>query len=164
MEAWKTFFSQKYPGIRIVEVESYAEKEITAVHQGKRHHEPSIPNTFRQNLIEAIKHAHRELNTPPEKVQSDPERLRHWVPPVKQNIDWNALQDARGDLVGLHANSKEESDDEEDVGSDAGSEGASKRQSLEYLTVGLIGTQFARIKGCVLIDYQGNPMLGNPPC
>lgn len=139
VDAWVRFLQQRYPGLLMVQVESYAEKEITAVHQGKRQYEPSIPNAFRQSLIEAIKQAHTELATPPERIQSDPERLQKWVPPIKPSIDWDALLEAQGDLVGLHANPKSKPDDTGDNGSDNDSDLSSDKRELEYLTIGLVG-------------------------
>ncbi|KAH6916998.1 GTPase [Coprinopsis sp. MPI-PUGE-AT-0042] len=137
VEAWVAFLRERYPNVPIVQVESYAEKEITAVHQGRRQHEPAIPHAFRQNLIAAIKQVHSELATPSERIQSDPEGLRNWIPPVKQTIDWDALLEARGDLVGLHVNPKVKVDGTSD--SDSESEIALDKRHLEYLTVGLIG-------------------------
>lgn len=139
VQAWVAFLRERYPNVPIVQVESYAEKEITAVHQGRRQHEPAIPRVFRQNLIEAIKQVHTELATPSERIQSDPERLRNWIPPVKQTIDWDALLEARGDLVGLHVNPKVKVDGDGANDSDSESEIALDKRHLEYLTVGLIG-------------------------
>ena len=49
-EAWTTYFRTHYPGLRVVQVESYVEKEARAEHQGKTTYRPHLPNQFRHCL------------------------------------------------------------------------------------------------------------------
>ncbi|KAG2022935.1 GTPase [Coprinopsis cinerea AmutBmut pab1-1] len=144
VEAWKSYLHQKHPGHPIVEVESYVEKEATAVHQGKKQYEPHIPTVFRERLIAAIRQVHGELLTPPERVQSDPEKLKNWVPPVKSNIDWTALFEARGEQTGLHVGSSQADAQRPGLDEDNSDDGSQStdvhpRQEPDFLTIGLIG-------------------------
>lgn len=100
VEAWNKYLHAQYPHLPIVSVESYTEKEITAVHQGRAQYEPSIPHHFRQKLIDAIKKVHAEMLEPPERVKSNPSWFKKWVPPVKRNVDWDGLLNATGAKVG----------------------------------------------------------------
>ncbi|KAJ3548870.1 hypothetical protein NMY22_g1105 [Coprinellus aureogranulatus] len=142
-EAWKSYLREQYPDIPFVEVESYVAKDQTAVHQGRRQFESSIPENFRVKLIDTIKRVHAELLEPPAKVKENPERLKNWVPPVKPEVDWDAVISAKGDKVGLAVGGPaaprptEGSDDGPGQGGKADSE--SERRVPEVLTIGLIG-------------------------
>lgn len=142
-EAWKSHLRARHPDIPIVEVESYVAKDQTAVHQGKRQFESSIPENFRVKLIETIKKVHADLLEPPQKVKENPDRLKNWVPPVKPEVDWDAVISAKGDKVGLAVGGPtaprptEGNDDGSTDGGKPESEG--ERRSPEVLTIGLIG-------------------------
>ncbi|KAI5898014.1 P-loop containing nucleoside triphosphate hydrolase protein [Schizophyllum commune H4-8] len=87
--AWKDYISTKHPGLRIVEVESYAEKAYSAT--GRRPaYEPHLPEEFRRRLVEAIRDTHTELLQPPPRVRESAKRLAHWKPSVKRSVDWEA--------------------------------------------------------------------------
>lgn len=143
-EAWKAYLRAQHPDIPIVEVESYVAKDQTAVHQGKRQFESSIPESFRVKLIDTIKKVHAQLLEPPEKVKENPERLKNWVPPVKPEVDWEAVISAKGDKVGLAVGgptAPRPTDDQELGSADGGkTESESERRAPELLTIGLIGT------------------------
>lgn len=142
-EAWKSYLRAKHPDIPIVEVESYVKKEQTAVHQGKHQFESSIPENFRVKLIEAIKKVHAELLEPPEEVKERPERLKNWVPPVKPEVDWDAVISAKGDRVGLAVGGPavpRPEGGQDDGSPDSGETGREGERSVpEVLTIGLIG-------------------------
>lgn len=131
-QAWTEYLQKHYPGRPIVHVEAYAVKVQTAVHQGRKHYEPHLPETFRQRLVDAIRQAHAELLEPPENVKSNPSRLANWKPRVKQDINWDDVVSAHGGQVGSvvggaaapRPSETAENPDEEEP---------------QFLTVGLIG-------------------------
>jgi len=135
VEAWIEYIHQSHPHVRVVQVESYIEKEASIDHQGHKQYEPSIPDHFRAMLVQVIKEVHSEMLEPPEKVKSNPDRLNNWVPTVKKEINWEGVMQAKGSKVGLAVGgasvprplSPEESPED------------GRRQEPEYLTIGLIG-------------------------
>ncbi|KAJ7808246.1 hypothetical protein B0H14DRAFT_2870704 [Mycena olivaceomarginata] len=125
-DAWTRYFKTLYPDLRIVQVESYIERETTALHQGRRQHDPHIPESFRRRLVETIKEEHAAMLEPPEKVKSNPARLEKWRPRAKRDIDWERVMAAEGDKVGtvVGGPAAPHEDDEEEP---------------KFLTIGLIG-------------------------
>ena len=122
-----------YPGTRIIQVESYVEKE-SRPGQGKRKtFEPYIPTNLKQDLIAALKSAHNELCTPPPSVVSNKERFASWKPRVRRTVDWDAALRARGGEVGQHRKNLSIE------GSEASFNNDSADVEREYVTVGLIG-------------------------
>ncbi|KAF7311075.1 G domain-containing protein [Mycena chlorophos] len=130
-EAWTRYFATNHPSYKVVQVESYIEKEVTSLSQGRRQHRPHIPETFRTRLIQAIREEHAALLEPPEKVKANPARLEHWKPKVKREIDWDRLLTAEGEKVGSI------------VGGPAApqpdAEASEEEQEPQFLTIGLIG-------------------------
>lgn len=149
--AWMRYFKNCYPDLRVVQVESYIEKDATTVHQGKRQYEPHLPETFRERLVEAIKEVHAELLQPPEKVANNPERLKAWIPPVKREIDWNGVLSAGGGQVGIVVGGAAvpRPTDEETGGQDLDTS-----KEPEVLTVGLIGTPNSRLAALCFLNLR----------
>lgn len=136
VEAWIKYIHQHHPNVRVVQVESYIEKEASLDHQGSKQYEPSIPDHFRATLLQVIKEVHAEILEPPEKVKSNPDRLKSWVPAVKREINWEGVMQAKGSKVGLAvggASVPRQKSPEESP------EDPNHRQEPEYLTIGLIG-------------------------
>ncbi|KDR85475.1 hypothetical protein GALMADRAFT_52603 [Galerina marginata CBS 339.88] len=136
--SWIKYIHKHHPNSRVVQVESYLEKEATGDHQGRKQYEPSIPDHFRANLVQIIKEVHAELLEPPQKVASNPDRLKKWIPPVKRDIDWYGIMQAKGAKVGLAvggaAAPRPKSPDDPD-----GQQENHQPQEPSYLTIGLIG-------------------------
>ncbi|CAK5273339.1 unnamed protein product [Mycena citricolor] len=78
--AWMEYLMTIILVIPVIPVEAYTEKETTSVHQGRKHYEPHLPETFRRRLIDAIKAVHGEILKPQTKVAQNPEWLDKWVP------------------------------------------------------------------------------------
>ena len=139
VESWIKYIHSKQPGVRIVQVESYVERESREERQGRVQYEPSIPEHFRAKLIQVIKEVHAELLEPPEKVKNNPNWLKNWVPPVKKDINWENVLKAKGSKVGLAVGGatapKPHSGSDLDT-----SENPELRPEPSYLTIGLIGT------------------------
>ncbi|KAI0931779.1 hypothetical protein AcW2_000590 [Taiwanofungus camphoratus] len=133
-EAWTKYLLTRYPGIRVVQVESYTEKDGKI---GRKAFEPYLPSTFRQMFVNALQEAHSELLEPPERVREDPEKLKKWKPPVKR-VDWNLVLQAQGGQVGqvvggaIVPRSPVVGDEDEGPGND-------DEEEPDFLTVGLIG-------------------------
>ncbi|CAK5264510.1 unnamed protein product [Mycena citricolor] len=127
VNGWIRYFNEQYPRLRVVQVRSYAEKEISARHQGRRQHEPHIPQSFRAQLVDAIRQEHSAMLDPPETVKAKPERLEAWKPSVKREIDWDRVLSAEGDQVGTQ------------VGGAAAPRGDTDEEEPHFLTIGLIG-------------------------
>jgi ribosome biogenesis GTPase A len=129
--AWTAYLHQRYPGVRIVQVESYVMKEPTESSQSRRVYEPSLPMAFRENFVAALKATHEEMLFPSVDDTVGPKskalKLR-----LKREIDWGQVlktgEASVGDVVGAVASSKgwEDADEDEDV-------------EPEFLTVGVIG-------------------------
>ncbi|KAJ7170038.1 hypothetical protein C8R46DRAFT_1349951 [Mycena filopes] len=128
-EAWSQYFKSHYPNLRVVQVEAYIEKEATAVHQGRKQHDPHLPESFRRRLVEAIQEVHAAMLEPPEKVKANPARLEKWKPPVKREIDWERVLVADGEKVGAAVGGAA-APHEDDAAEDA---------EPKFLTIGLIG-------------------------
>ncbi|KAF9015643.1 hypothetical protein BDQ17DRAFT_1386338 [Cyathus striatus] len=126
-QAWIEFLHKQYPDMRIVQVESYIEKEAGTEHQGRVQYEPHLPDAFRERLVEAIRQSHSELSEPPKKLS--------WIPPVKRNIDWSGVLNARGNKVGMAVGgaTAPRTRDEEDLSQEE------RDREPDILTVGLIG-------------------------
>ncbi|KAF8167611.1 hypothetical protein B0H34DRAFT_23959 [Crassisporium funariophilum] len=144
VEAWTKYIHERYPKSRIVQVESYIEKEARVDHQGRKQYEPSIPEHFRARLVEVIKQVHAELLEPPEKVKNNPNWLKNWVPIVKREIDWEGVLKAGGSklgsVVGGPAVPRPKSVDEQQEQTDQTDHpNNGQHKEPEYLTIGLIG-------------------------
>ncbi|OCH94706.1 P-loop containing nucleoside triphosphate hydrolase protein [Obba rivulosa] len=136
--AWTRFLHVKFPGLRVVQVESYIEKPISST-GGRKAYEPHLPSAFRQTLVKALQEAHAELLEPPASVKDDAERRARWVPPVRRQVDWTAVLDAHGGQVGTAvggaiAPRPRIHDDEQ-----GGPEEGETEGEPEFLTIGLIG-------------------------
>jgi len=137
VQAWVDYINKYHPSSRVVQVESYVERDMTTEHQGRKLYDPNIPQHFRELLVKTIKEVHAEMLEPPERVKSNPDRLKNWVPPVKLNIDWEGVLQAKGDKVGLSVGGatvpRPKTPEEE------GPQGYETRQEPTHLTIGLIG-------------------------
>ncbi|KAK7064098.1 P-loop containing nucleoside triphosphate hydrolase protein [Favolaschia claudopus] len=122
--AWIDYFAVHYPNLKVVQVESYVERESTSLHQGRRQHDPRIPETFRRRLVEAIQAEHAAMLEPPEKIRADPVKFEKWNPRVKRDIDWERVLTAEGDKVGTVVGGPAAPNEDDDH---------------KYLTIGLIG-------------------------
>ncbi|TFY59844.1 hypothetical protein EVJ58_g5518, partial [Rhodofomes roseus] len=153
-DAWAAYLRAKYPGTRVVQVESYAELDSAPPPaQGKKKTlEARLPFPFRRTLVGALKDAHEELLTPPEYVRGDPAKLERWKPRVRREVDWTAVLEAEGERVGSvvggaaaprpATHPHEGSVDQE--GPPPADEGDEERADgdaaeTEFLTIGLIG-------------------------
>ncbi|KAF8922015.1 hypothetical protein CPB85DRAFT_1465006 [Mucidula mucida] len=97
---WTTYLHAKHPTMRIIHVESFAERDVSAVHQGRMRHDPHLPDAFRHRFVQTLQEVHAELLEPPEEVKTNPNRLKNWRPRIKTDIDWDAVHNARGENVG----------------------------------------------------------------
>ena len=135
-QAWIKYFQEHHPNSRIVQVESYIERDVIG-DQGPKLYEPHLPASFRETLVNAIKEVHAELMEPPEDVKQNPERLKNWFPPVKREIDWESVLSPKDEKVGLSVGGAAvpRPKSPEDV------QGESDEQHQEptHLTIGLIG-------------------------
>ena len=120
-----------------MQVESYAEKDNHSEHDNRKRYEPNIPLPFRAALINAIRDVHSELLQPPERIASNADRLKQWVPPVKKAIDWDALLQAAGSRVGTAVGGAMVPRSKSPEGSDQDETAAIHEPS--HLTIGLIG-------------------------
>lgn len=130
-KAWSDFLRARYPGTRIVQVESYIQKRGDAA-QGRSRLEPHIPTEFRDELVKAIKATHAALLEPPANVRSNPSRLQAWKAPVRRDINWESLTHETSINASI-SRQLPSMEDEQD------SEGLNQVDDLEYLTIGLIG-------------------------
>lgn len=158
-DEWLAYFKKHYPSLQVVPVESYAEKQATIVHQGRKQYQPSLPDSFRERLVDAIKKAHQELlDAPPVKGKKG---VR--IGKVKETIDWATVRSARGGKVGTIVGGASEIrapiDDADHEGLEEGSEEIAEPV---FLTVGLIGIEFPSfILRTSLINRQVSRMLAN---
>jgi hypothetical protein len=146
-DAWTRYFTSRYPNLQVVQVESYIEKEISSLHQvripyqraqcpqphfvqGRRQHDPHLPESFRRRLVEAIQQEHAAMLEPPEKIKNNPARLENWKPPVKRDIDWERVLAAEGEKVGTLVGGPAVPAPHEDD---------SAEEEPKFLTIGLIG-------------------------
>ena len=134
---WISYFNSLFPGSRVVCVESYREKALPRnTGQGSRkHYEPYIPTELKQNLVNALKEAHKELIAPPPSIQGDPVKLASWTPRVKSSVDWDAVLNAKdGDVRFEHPAAHVPTIDRE------GDEDKSARTAPpDYLSIGVLG-------------------------
>jgi ribosome biogenesis GTPase A len=128
--AWTTYLRTKHPDARIVQVESFVEKEAGEGTQGRKMFEPHLPMTFRQTLVKAMMEAHAELMAPPEAVARDPEKLNRWKARAKREIDWQKILEAEGAMVGTAVGGATAPLERQDGEDDA---------EPDFLTIGLIG-------------------------
>ncbi|KAI0639624.1 hypothetical protein C8Q77DRAFT_1224741 [Trametes polyzona] len=110
-DAWTRTLQERYPGVRVVQVESFVEKHpdahgSTSNAAQRRAHKPFLPSKFRTALVDALRATHAELLEPPEEVKANPERLAKWKPKVKTHVDWDAALKAHGGDVGTAVASK----------------------------------------------------------
>ncbi|KAF9074834.1 P-loop containing nucleoside triphosphate hydrolase protein [Rhodocollybia butyracea] len=117
--AWVDYLRGTIPGLRVVQVQSYSSKEQGFYHQGRVEYEARIPQTLREQLVDAIRELHTQLLEPPEKEKTNPERLRNWKPPVKRDINWGIAESVHAQ----QASANHEVDPEEPP----------------FLTIGLVG-------------------------
>lgn len=99
-DAWTKHLNARYPELRVVQVESYSEKSAGRGAGGRRLYEPHLPSAFRQTLVDALRDTHADLLRPPEKIRDVPEKVKAWKPPVKREVDWEAVLNAQGGQVG----------------------------------------------------------------
>ena len=60
-EAWSQFFKTKYPGLRVIQVESYPTRDSDS----KENYEPHLTKAFRKSLVDMLREIHEELLEPP---------------------------------------------------------------------------------------------------
>lgn len=147
--AWSDYLKKRYPDVRVVQVESYVPKEPGPSDEGtskrRRRFEPHLPQNFREKLVQALREVHKELLQPPELIQGNEAKMKHWKPTVKADVDWTAVLSARGDRVGqviggsvaprpiakdLTGEGGESPDEREDT---------AEATEPDFLTIGLIG-------------------------
>ncbi|KAJ3829834.1 hypothetical protein EV361DRAFT_787324 [Lentinula raphanica] len=90
VNAWIAYLRETFPGLRVVQVQSYTVKKEGFYHQGPTNYDSRLPQVFKEELLNAIRELHSEMLQPPEKILNDPDRLRSWKPSVKHDIDWGA--------------------------------------------------------------------------
>lgn len=90
--AWTAWLRDRYPSVRVVKAESYRENvDEERKGQGQRRRfDPEMKSDGLRELVEALKDAHAELVTPPEKVRNNEEKLKNWKPSVSKRVDWEA--------------------------------------------------------------------------
>ncbi|KAI5124090.1 hypothetical protein M0805_000905 [Coniferiporia weirii] len=98
---WKEYLQSKYPGTRVVKVESYLERKQREGQGKRKAFDPQIPTALRRDLVDAIKAAHTELCVPPPHIASHVQKLASWKPNVIRAVDWNAVLNA-GEIDILH--------------------------------------------------------------
>ncbi|GBE77748.1 hypothetical protein SCP_0106300 [Sparassis crispa] len=145
-DAWTRYLNSQYPGVIVVQVESYAEKNSESHHdstsqRSRRAHEPHLPSAFRQTFVNALRDVHQELLSPPERIRGDPDRLRRWKPPVKRVVDWDNVLKAEGGQVGTVVGGPmiPRSKETEELQRTQGSEEDEGDSEPEFLTIGLLG-------------------------
>lgn len=141
--AWTAHLRSRHPHLRVVQVESYAVKHGPG---GRPAYEPHLPSAFRAALVDALREAHAELLEPPERVRNVPERLAAWRPPVRREVDWDAVLHAQGGKVGTAVGGAavprpKEGEPAVPTEADAAAEDPEDTDNVEpeYLTIGLIG-------------------------
>ncbi|KAI0720002.1 hypothetical protein C8T65DRAFT_23388 [Cerioporus squamosus] len=141
--AWTKYLHTRYPGVRVVQVESYTEKHPDGEASSRRMYEPHLPSAFRQTLVDALRETHAELLEPPPAVRDNPDRLANWKPRIKSEVDWDAVLKAHGGQVGHAvggaAAPKASKPEEADAPAEGRSEEDDDDSEPELLTIGLIG-------------------------
>lgn len=86
-KAWTEFLTAQHPTARIVQVESYKEREgiLNDGRAGKKFLDPHIPTGFLAQLVDALKAAYTDLLTPP------PNTKATWKPRVREGVDWERI-------------------------------------------------------------------------
>ncbi|KAA1467966.1 P-loop containing nucleoside triphosphate hydrolase protein [Dentipellis sp. KUC8613] len=134
--AWARYLTAKFPGVRVVMVESYMQKTSDPDDgggnmQGRPQYKPHIPESFKSRLIQAMKEIHAEMLQPPERIRHDEAKVKKWNPRVKLSVNWEAVMTAKPKMHIQRedaplARQGDENEDDEYV-------------EPEYLTVGLVG-------------------------
>ncbi|TFK90785.1 P-loop containing nucleoside triphosphate hydrolase protein [Polyporus arcularius HHB13444] len=140
--AWTKYLTTRYPGVRVVQVESYTEKHPDGEASSRRMYQPHLPSTFRQSLVETLRETHAELLEPPPAVRDNPDRLANWKPRIKSEVDWDAVLKAHGGQVGHAVGGAAAPKLSKAEEADATAEGHSEEDDdsePEFLTIGLIG-------------------------
>jgi hypothetical protein len=133
VKRWTNYLSAQNPGARIVQVESYKERQVlTHGHGKKRFLDPDIPKDSLHRLVDALKSAHDNLLKPPKAIEEDPERLKQWRPKVKEKITWDTIWNTEGTKMQLPPSAN--ADATEDITTEEDSE-----FDQRFLTIGLIG-------------------------
>ncbi|OSD03292.1 P-loop containing nucleoside triphosphate hydrolase protein [Trametes coccinea BRFM310] len=148
--AWTAYLHARHPGLRVVQVESYAEKthpDANSAH--RRVLEPHLASPFRRALVDALRETHAELLSPPESVRGDPGKMARWRPRVRREVDWEAVLNAQGSKVGAavgpHGHARKPSKGAPEGGAEgeqAEQEDAQRTDDEiepEMLTIGVIG-------------------------
>ncbi|KAH9912144.1 P-loop containing nucleoside triphosphate hydrolase protein [Epithele typhae] len=131
--AWHHHLRARHPGMRVVQVESYAEQpHAGGASTGAR--KPHLPSAFRRTLVDAVRDAHAELLESPEASKSTVERPR---PRMRSQVDWENVLAAHGSQVGAVFDDSAASKPQEPTSEDSG--GNSEASEPEYLSIGLIG-------------------------
>ncbi|KAF8573562.1 P-loop containing nucleoside triphosphate hydrolase protein [Ramaria rubella] len=118
--AWSAWLRNRYPSIRVVKVESYRPQDVHEERKGqgqRRRFDPEMNTMDLHELVAALKAAHKELITAPEKLKDNEEKLKKWKPNVRETVDWGAA------LLGGRVHIEESVDDD----------------SQEFITIGLVG-------------------------
>ncbi|OJT02739.1 Guanine nucleotide-binding protein-like 1 [Trametes pubescens] len=143
--AWERDLQRRFPGVRVVQVESYIEKHHPDTHGGmtagsRRAHKPYLPSAFRAALVDALRATHSELIEPPEEVKAKPERLANWKPRVKTQVNWDAVLQAHGGQVGTTVGGAAAPKPDKTAAEDhADGEHTDEDTEPEFLTIGVIG-------------------------
>ncbi|KAH9942929.1 P-loop containing nucleoside triphosphate hydrolase protein [Amylocystis lapponica] len=136
-EAWTKYLYEQYPGIKIVQVESYAHTAPSDAAGKARAHAPYLPSAFRQTLVDTLRAAHSELLEPPERIKDQPEKVSSWKPSVKRDVDWDAVLKAEGGQVGTVVGGPTVPRPQRESGQGDNSE--DEEEVSEFLTIGVIG-------------------------
>ena len=147
--AWSDYLKKRYPEVRVVQVEAYVPKELGPNNEGtskrSKRFEPHLPQTFRERLVEALREVHQELLLPPQMVRGNEEKMKHWKPPVKTDVDWAIALSACGDRVGQAVGGpiaprptalESNAEDREPVNE---KQEVAEAEEPDFLTIGLIG-------------------------
>ncbi|KZT02411.1 P-loop containing nucleoside triphosphate hydrolase protein [Laetiporus sulphureus 93-53] len=144
-EAWTRYLNARYPGMRIVQVESYTEKEGAGATGRRTAYEPRLPTGFRRTLVDALRETHEELLEPPAHVKSQPEKLQRWKPRAPREIDWDAVLRAEGGQVGsvvggaAEPRVRQHAEDTSEIGGEEEFEEEEEEGEPQFLTIGVIG-------------------------
>ncbi|KAF5388525.1 hypothetical protein D9757_004670 [Collybiopsis confluens] len=124
--AWADYFRANFVGLRVVQVQSYISKESGVNHQGRSQYESQLPQSFREQLVAAIRELHEEMLEPPEKFKANSKSPANWKPPVRREIDWSAAMSSQAPgIAGTVFQDPINPEKEE--------------KELPFLTIGLVG-------------------------
>jgi hypothetical protein len=165
--AWRAYFASRHPEIRVVQVESYKERPTahdatasdTNQKRRRRYVDPYIPGHFLKDLVQTLKEVHKELLKPPEWVESeiDQEKRRRWKPNVRESVEWDRVLDGTTRPATVDPTVEPKEGAEEMLELDSPEEDA---VDLRYITVGLIGKEWAVVPLDLLICFTGQPNAG----